>query len=343
MNVDALLNLDSLGEIMAMAMDDQRWLKFEASLISGGKSNLTFEVSSEAGTVILRRPPGGKLLPSAHDMAREARIQGALASTSIPVAKVLYVDASGEILGVPFYVMEKVSGHVIRDVLPDDYAISVSEKHALGNALIDVLLELHNVDPASIGLGDFGRADGYLERQISRWSDQWQKSKTLEVPAIDELIVNLKNSVPIHSRSSLVHGDYRLDNCVMSVADPSRMNAVLDWELSSLGDPMADLALTLFYWRQPEDHRLALIPSATATHGFSSRADLANRYANSSGSDLEELFFYEAFARFKFAVITQGVLARVATDVMAGQDFGNLNGDVMQIAEEGLEKIKRKE
>jgi len=199
------------------------------------------------------------------------------------------------------------------------------------------------VDPVSIGLGDFGRADGYLERQISRWSGQWEKSKTFEVAAIDNLIVNLKKSVPKYSRSSLVHGDYRLDNCVMSVDDPSQLNAVLDWELSSLGDPMADLALTLFYWRQPEDRQLTLIPSATATPGFPKRADLANRYSNSSGSNLEDLSFYEAFARFKFAVITQGVLARVATDAMAGQDFGNLSGEVIEIAEDGLEMIKRKE
>ncbi len=342
MNIPELVNLDSLGPLLSNVMNDQRWLNLDAQLIAGGKSNLTFEISSGAGIVILRRPPNGKLLPSAHDMPREARIQRALASTSIPVAKVLYLDASDGILGFPFYIMERVDGYVIREELPYGYAELPDEKLALANTLIDVLAEIHSVDPTSIGLRDFGKADGYLERQINRWGVQWGKSKTKEVVAIDELSVQLKRLMPKSSRSSIVHGDYRLDNCVMSIENTSRMNAVLDWELSSLGDPMIDLALTLFYWREPGDHRLTLIPSPTASPGFPSRTHLANRYASASGLRLEDLWFYEAFARFKFAVITQGVLARVANNAMAGQEFGNLDDEVRVIAEEGLEKIMRK-
>jgi aminoglycoside phosphotransferase (APT) family kinase protein len=323
-------------------MNDQRWFDLDAQLIAGGKSNLTFEISSAAGTVILRRPPNGKLLPSAHDMPREARIQRALANSSIPVAKVLYLDASDDILGFPFYIMERVDGHVIREELPSGYAQSAEEKLGLANTLVDVLVDIHSVDPASIGLRNFGKADGYLERQINRWGVQWGKTKTKEVDAIDELSTQLKTLMPTSSRSSIVHGDYRLDNCVMSIENTSLMNAVLDWELSSLGDPMVDLALTLFYWREPGDHRLTLIPSPTASPGFPSRTHLANRYARASGLPLEDLWFYEAFARFKFAVITQGVLARVANNAMAGQEFGNLDDEVRVIAEEGLEKIMRR-
>jgi aminoglycoside phosphotransferase (APT) family kinase protein len=323
-------------------MNDQRWLDLDAQLIAGGKSNLTFGISSAAGTVILRRPPNGKLLPSAHDMPREARIQRALANSSIPVAKVLYLDASDDILGFPFYIMERVDGHVIREELPSGYAESAEEKLGLANTLVDVLVDIHSVDPASIGLRNFGKADGYLERQINRWGVQWGKTKTKEVVAIDELSTQLKTLMPTSSRSSIVHGDYRLDNCVMSIENTSLMNAVLDWELSSLGDPMVDLALTLFYWREPGDHRLTLIPSPTASPGFPSRTHLANRYASVSGLPLEDLWFYEAFARFKFAVITQGVLARVANNAMAGQEFGNLDDEVRVIAEEGLEKIMRR-
>jgi aminoglycoside phosphotransferase (APT) family kinase protein len=341
-NIPELVNRVFLGPLLSDVMNDQRWLDLDANLIAGGKSNLTFEISSEAGTVILRRPPNGQLLPSAHDMPREARIQRALASTSIPVAKVLYLDASDDSLGFPFYVMERIEGHVIREALPSGYAESTDEKRALANTLIDVLVNIHRVDPAAIGLRDFGRADGYLERQIRRWGVQWAKTKTREVAAIDELSSQLKRSMPTSSRSSIVHGDYRLDNCVMSLESPSRMNAVLDWELSSLGDPMVDLALTLFYWREPGDDRLTLIPSPTASPGFPSRDHLANRYASVSGLQLEDLWFYEAFARYKFAVITQGVLARVANNAMAGQEFGNLDDEVRMIAEEGLDKLNRK-
>jgi aminoglycoside phosphotransferase (APT) family kinase protein len=339
MSIAELVKPDALGPIIASVTDDNRWLSLDAKLIAGGKSNLTFEITSDAGTVILRRPPNGIILPSAHDMAREARVQRALASTNIPVAKVLYLDATDEHLGVPFYIMEKVPGHVIRDALPDHFAESNDDKVALSNTLIDVLLELHSVVPTSISLGNFGRPEGYLERQLRRWTGQWAKTKTEDVEAIDELIVRLKKRIPESSRSTIVHGDYRLDNCIVSAEDPSRINAVLDWELSSLGDPMLDLALTLFYWREPGDIELTLIPSVTATPGFPSRSHLANRYSESSQYHFDDLSFYEAFARFKYAVIAQGVLSRVVTNAMAGQDFGNIKIEVRDVAEEGLSKI----
>jgi aminoglycoside phosphotransferase (APT) family kinase protein len=226
--------------------------------------------------------------------------------------------------------------------LPNNYVDSTSDKLALGNAFVDVLLELHSVDAGSVGLGDFGRPVGYLERQISRWSDQWERTRTERVVAIDELIFKLKKLLPKSQRSSIVHGDYRLDNCIMSVEDPSQINAVLDWELSSLGDPMVDLASTLFYWRQPKDRKLTLIPTVTSSPGFPSTTYLANRYFGTSDFRIDDFWFYEAFARFKYAVIAQGVLARVAADAMAGQDFGELGNEVEEIAVEGLEKIKRK-
>jgi aminoglycoside phosphotransferase (APT) family kinase protein len=342
MNIEDLVFLDPLGRILSGVMHDERWLVLEAKLIVGGKSNLTFEVSSEVGTVILRRPPTGTLLPSAHDMLREARVQSALASTPIPVAEVLHVESSGETLGVPYYIMEKVEGHVIRDQLPDGLYETADKKYDLGNALVDVLLLLHSVNPASIGLGDFGRTDGYLERQINRWIGQWEKSKTHDVAAIDELGARLNKFIPDSSRSSIVHGDYRIDNCIMSDGHSPQVKAVLDWELSSLGDPMVDLALMLFYWREPGDRELALIPSVTAMSDFPKRAHLMNRYADATDLPFDNLWFYEAFARFKFAVITQGVLARVTSGAMAGQEFGDLDEEVRELAEEGLERLRRK-
>jgi len=337
-----LVRLDRLGPALARATGDLRWRSLEAALIAGGKSNLTFEVTSEAGALILRRPPSGELLPSAHDMGREARIQRALAGTSVPVPKVVLQETSGDLLDVPFYVMERVAGHVIRGEIPDGYAESPGEKLALANALVDVLAELHMVDPEAIGLGDYGRPRGYLDRQIRRWNGQWEKTKTHEVRAVDELGSRLARQLPESQRESIVHGDYRLDNCLMALDDPSKVSAVLDWELSTLGDPLTDLGLLLFYWREPGEDERVLTPAVTRNPGFPRRSHLAERYAQLTGASLDDIAFYEAFAHFKFAVIAQGIAARVAVGAMAGQDFGNLDDEVLKTAEEGLIRLEQK-
>jgi len=335
-----LVRLDLLGPALADATGDGRWRALDAALIAGGKSNLTFELTSAAGALILRRPPSGELLPSAHDMGREARIQRALEGTSVPVPKIVLTEPGGDLLGVPFYVMEKVPGHVIRDELPDGYAQTPAEKLAMTDALVDVLADLHGVDADAIGLGDYGRPHGYLERQLRRWNGQWEKSKTHEVKAVDELGARLATLRPESQRSSIVHGDYRLDNCLMAPADPARVAAVLDWELSTLGDPLTDLGLLLFYWREPGEDKPALTPAVTRNPGFPGRAHLVERYARRTGAQLDDMAFYEAFAYFKFAVIAQGIAARVAAGSMAGQDFGNLDEEVTKIAEGGLVRLK---
>jgi aminoglycoside phosphotransferase (APT) family kinase protein len=335
-----LVRLDLLGPALADATGDGRWRSLDAALIAGGKSNLTFELTSAAGELILRRPPSGELLPSAHDMGREARIQLALEGTSVPVPKIVLTEPGRDLLGVPFYVMEKVPGHVIRDELPDGYAQTPAEKLAMTDALVDVLADLHAVDADAIGLGDYGRPHGYLERQLRRWNGQWEKSKTHEVPAVDELGARLASLRPESQRASIVHGDYRLDNCLMALADPARVAAVLDWELSTLGDPLTDLGLLLFYWREPGEDKPALTPAVTRSPGFPGRAHLVERYARRTGARLDDMAFYEAFAYFKFAVIAQGIAARVAAGSMAGQDFGNLDEEVTKIAEGGLARLK---
>jgi len=335
-----LVRPDRLGPVLADATGDGRWRSLDATLIAGGKSNLTFELTSAAGALILRRPPSGELLPSAHDMGREARIQRALEGTSVPVPKIVLTEPGADLLGVPFYVMEKVPGHIIRDELPDGYAQTPAEKLALTDALVDVLADLHAVDPEAIGLGDYGRPHGYLERQLRRWNGQWEKSKTHEVAAVDELGAQLVTLRPESQRASIVHGDYRLDNCLMALADPARVAAVLDWELSTLGDPLTDLGLLLFYWREPGEDKPALTPAVTRNPGFPSRAHLVERYARRTGAQLDDMAFYEAFAYFKFAVIAQGIAARVAAGSMAGQDFGNLDEEVTKIAEGGLARLK---
>jgi aminoglycoside phosphotransferase (APT) family kinase protein len=325
---------------LVVATGDDAWSSFEVALISGGKSNLTFELSSEAGVVILRRPPTGDLMASAHDMSREVRVQEALAGTVVPVPRVIMFQADSDMIGAPFYVMERVPGHVIRDELPEGYADSPDEKVALSNALVDVLADLHALQPEHVGLGDFGRPDGYLERQLRRWQRQWDVNKTHDVASVDALGRLLDEALPTSTRSSIVHGDYRLDNCLVSLESPSRVNAVLDWELSTLGDPLSDLGLLMFYWREPDEYVPVLIPSITRNPGFPRRSSLAQRYEERTGARIENISFYEAFAHFKFAVIVQGIIARVATDAMAGQEFGDLNEEVKMIAEEGVLRMK---
>ena len=332
---DVLVPPELLGPALARATADKGWLDLEPRLITGGKSNLTFELSSAAGRLILRRPPTGKLLPRAHDMAREARIQRALRPTDVPVAAVVLEDA-GDLLGVPFYVMERVEGHVIRETLPDSYASTTAGRYALAYSLIDVLASLHRIDPAEVGLMDYGRHSGYLERQVTRWSDQWQRSRTRPVPGIEALASRLLQNLPAVSNLSIVHGDYRLDNCVMDARDPARLQAVLDWELSTLGDPLSDLGSLMLFWRQPGERHTSLTPGVSDQDGFPTRDELAGRYAVLTGLDLTDLAFYEALAHFKFAAIVQGVAARAAAGAMGGQTFGDLDAEVEALADSGL-------
>ena len=326
---------DLVGPALARALGNPGWERLEASLVSGGKSNLTFELTSDAGQAVLRRPPDGPLLPRAHDMGREARVQRALAGTAVPVAAILFEDA-GDLIGVPFYVMEKVDGYVIRDALPAGWAESEAERRAVADVLVDTLADLHAIDPEEVGLSGYGRPSGLGERQVRRWSDQWERSKSHDVPAVDELGRRLRADPPHGPGGAIVHGDYRIDNCLLGKHMPPAVRAVLDWELSTLGEPLADLGLFLFYWREPSDPRPALTPAPTRELGFPSRAYVTERYAKRTGADLSDLSAWVALAHFKSAVIAQGIAARVRAGSMAGQQFGDIEGEVGRIAVEGL-------
>jgi aminoglycoside phosphotransferase (APT) family kinase protein len=315
-----------------------------ASLIAGGRSNLTYVLTDGTRRWVLRRPPLGHVLATAHDMTREYRVMRALAPTPVPVPRTVLEHRDPDALGAPFYVMDLVEGVVHRDAA--DFAhLDGDERQRLGHAFVDALAALHLVDPAAVGLADFGRPDGYLARQVRRWAAQLDSSRSRDVPGFDELAARLADDVPAPQRVSVVHGDYRLDNVIVAADDPGRVRAVLDWEMATLGDPLADLALfTLFWqgWGAPDNPIFA----TPADHGFPSAAELSRRYAEATGLDLTEDAWafdgwYAAFACFKFAVICEGIHYRHGRGLTVGAGFDRIGGLVPGIVQRGLSALDR--
>ena len=319
---------DAVGAYLAAELGDAAWRDCVVDLVSGGKSNLTFYVSSAAGDVVLRRPPLSTVLPTAHDMRREHRVMTALWDTDVPVPRTRALCEDEAVLGAPFYVMDRVRGHIVREALPDGYADTADERHAIGIGLIDVLASLHEVDPAAVGLGDYGRPAGYLERQVWRWSSQWDASRQADEPdgpELDRLAERLRSSLPDAPTGPIVHGDYRLDNTLLDPDRPGRMAAVLDWELSTLGDPLADLGMLYVYWPEAADgverEGTLAVASVTTLDGFPSRRELYDRYVERTGRDLSRLPWYVGFGAFKLAVVCAGVAARGRAGAMIGEGF----------------------
>jgi aminoglycoside phosphotransferase (APT) family kinase protein len=315
---------------------------WQAEVISGGLSNITYRLRLAGGNVILRRPPLGHLLPSAHDMEREYRVLTALAPTDVPVPRTLALCTDPEVLGRPFYVMAEVPGAVMRTA-QDTASLTPEARSAMAGALVRTLADLHSVDPASVGLVDYGRPDGYCARQILRWGRQWRRSCTRELPDMDLLLGQLSDSVPERAGASIVHGDYRLDNTIIDPAVPSRIAGVIDWELATLGDPLADLGMTLTYWHDRGDTGRAQIPVAvgvTTHEGFPSSRDVAEKYAIQTGRDLGRLPFYLAFSAMKLAVILEGVHARYLGGQTVGDGYESAGQAVPYLVAKGLRQLR---
>lgn len=282
-------------------------------LIAGGHSNLTYRVTDAAERRwVLRRPPLGLVLATAHDMAREHRIIHALAG-HVPVAPVVGLCTDDAVNGAPFYVMDFVEGTVVRDVATAE-ALRPEQRARAGESLVEVLVGIHDVDIDAVGLGELGRREAYLERQLRRWQGQWEKSRTRDLPVVDEVHARLVAGIPPQGPATIVHGDYRLDNCMLA-ADGS-VAAVLDWELCTLGDPLADLGLLCVYWADEGEPTHSGMPAATTVPGFPTKAELVDRYAERSGRDVSAIGYYVAFGYWKLACILQGVFARYAAGAM---------------------------
>ncbi|MGY1703345.1 phosphotransferase family protein [Geodermatophilus sp. SYSU D00697] len=313
-----------VGPYLASVFGDERWRQVRIDLIAAGMSNLTYIVTPDGGApgdeVILRRPPTGAVLATAHDMAREHKVISALGPTPVPVPRTLHLCTDPEVLGAPFYVMERVVGLHVVDTIPPGYADEPAQRRQIGEGLVDVLADLHSVDHRAVGLGDFGRPEGFMARQVRRWTKQWDATRDRDRPGLDALAARLAETVPATQRDAVVHGDYRLDNCLLDPDTPGRIRAVLDWEMSTLGDPLADLGMLFVYWPQPGEESVAGQSSVTALPGFPTRADVAERYAVRTGLDLADLNWYVGFAYFKFAAIVAGIVARSKAGAMAGKD-----------------------
>ena len=309
-----------------------------ASLLAGGRSNLTYTITDGARRWVLRRPPLGHVLATAHDMRREYRVMRALAPTAVPVPCPVFEHADPDVLGAPFYVMELVEGTIYRTAA-DLARLDAAGARRLGYAFVDSLAALHLVDPAAVGLADFGRPEGYLGRQVARWTKQLASSRSREVPGFDDLAARLVDDVPTTQRASIVHGDFRLDNAIVAADDPGRVSAVLDWEMATLGDPLADLALFGLYWEGwgGLDNPVAATP---AQHGFPSAAALRRRYADRTGLDLGDDAWYTAFACFKFAVICEGIHYRHVQGLTVGDGFEQIGALVPELVRRGLAALE---
>jgi aminoglycoside phosphotransferase (APT) family kinase protein len=311
-----------------------------AELIAGGRSNLTYAISNGTSTWVLRRPPLGHVLPTAHDMVREYKVLTALAGTGVPVPRTYALCEDLEVNDAPFYVMEKVDGVIYRDGAALS-KLDAQDARRVSEELVDVLAQIHTVDYEKVGLGGFGHPDGFLERQVRRWGEQWERSKTRELPEVDEVARRLNAARPDSGPPTIVHGDYRLDNTMMSTTDRGKIVAVLDWEMSTLGDPLADVGLFLLYWGNAGAQLIATGSAIDEKAGFLSDDEIVARYAEKSGRVVDALDWYVVFAFYKLAIIVEGIHARFKMGKTLGEGFDSMGETVTALVHGALQRANQ--
>lgn len=305
-------------------------------LIEGGRSNLTYAITDSTTKWVVRRPPLGHVLATAHDMKREHRVISALHPTNVPVPKPILLCEDDEVLGAPFYVMEFVEGTPYRTA---DDLVPLGPDRTRGAVLelVDTLVELHAVDPAEVGLADFGRPEGFLDRQLRRWGKQLDASRNRELAGVEELHAALGHRLPTSPAPAVVHGDYRLDNVL--IGEDDKIKAILDWEMSTLGDPLTDLGLLVMY-SIPLDLPNSPISTTASAPGHPTPAELIERYAARSGRDVSAVSWYTAFAWFKLAVILEGIHYRYTLGQTVGRGFDRIGELVPVFIEHGLTTLQ---
>lgn len=320
------IDLVRIRRHLAAVLDDGPVGPLSAEVIAGGRSNVTYRVTDGRTDWVVRRPPLGGVLATAHDVAREARVMHALAGTDVPVPLVLHLCEDSDVIGAPFVVENYVDGVVLRSA-EQMSAYGPDDLRGASEMLVDTLLALHRVDPDEVGLSGFGRPEGFLGRNLARWSKQWQHSRTRDLPIVDRIADRLADDVPTTQRVSIVHGDYRLDN-VMYTSDLGEVAAVVDWELSTIGDPLADVGLLLTYTEVAGK----VLGTGTPEGLLDAEATL-RRYAAATPLDLSTIDWYTAFGVFKLAVILEGVHARYLAGATVGEGFATMGTHVPALAE----------
>lgn len=305
--------------------------------ISGGHSNETFFIRRGVQEWVLRRPPRGPLLPTAHDVLREYRVLHALNTTNVPTPRVLLACEDTGIIGAPVYLMERVPGIVIREELPS-YGADAAGRRAISKALIDALAALHSADWQAIGLATLGKPEGYLERQLRRWMGQLDRSRQRPLPDLDAVTTWLTEHLPVSGPATIVHGDYRLDNAIYASDEP-RVAAIVDWEMATIGDPLADLGYLLSSWQEAGDAQsviMSRLVQVTTLPGFMSRAEVAAYYSEQTGRPVRDLAFYEALAIWKLAILLEGSYARHRAGTTDDPFFATLDQGVPSLAQQAL-------
>ncbi|MCI0529388.1 MAG: phosphotransferase family protein [Nitrospira sp.] len=311
----------------------------------GGHSNLTYLVRWGEKEMVLRRPPFGNRVKTAHDMGREYRVLSRLHKVYVPAPRPLAYCEDGSILGAPFYLMERRYGIILRQALPPGLYLNPETVRHMSESFIDNLAHLHSIDYQAVGLGDLGRPEGYVQRHVEGWTKRYRNAQTDEIPYMDQIIPWLTERIPKGNDAALIHNDYKYDNLMLDPHDFSRIVAVLDWEMCTLGDPLTDLGTTLGYWIQPNDFEAIKTINAsdlglTALPGSPPRHKLAERYAQKTNRDISNLLFYYCFGLFKTAVIVQQIYYRYVHGYTQDERFANLHRRVVLLSRIAVHAIE---
>lgn len=339
-----LVDPEALGRYLAQALPGpDAGAPLQVERIRGGHSNETFFVTRGSDQWALRRPPRGPLLPTAHDVAREYRVLRGLEHTNVPAPTPLLLCEDASVIGAPFYLMERVQGVVIRAELPPAFEADVAARAGLAWELIDRLADLHAVDWQAAGLESLGKPQGYLERQVRRWSGQLDASRNRPLPDLDAVTAWLASHLPESPPATIVHGDYRLDNLIFAPEPPARALAILDWEMATLGDPLADLGYLLSFWREAGDPDVGALQhlgdaswNISALPGFPARARLVERYTERTGRRMDHVAFYIALAIWKLAILLEGSYKRSLAGSTDDPFFKTLDEGVPLLARRAL-------